>query len=97
VVFPSPNSQIAETTPGPLPSEPVRLVKIGEKGKQPPKLILELKLGIGNGFTIILIDAESITHVVSSSKEFISAQLGYVEPTFKIYRTPKGNSENIEV
>ena len=42
-------------------------------------------------------DAESITQAVANSKELISAQLGYVEPTFKIYRTPKGNSENVEI
>jgi hypothetical protein len=42
-------------------------------------------------------DAESITQAVANSKELISAQLGYVEPTFKIYRTPKGNPENVEV
>ena len=42
-------------------------------------------------------DAESITQAVANSKELISAQLGYVEPTFKIYRTPNGNPENVEV
>ena len=42
-------------------------------------------------------DASSITQVLANSKELISAQLGYVEPTFKIYRTPKGNTENVEV
>ena len=42
-------------------------------------------------------DAASITKVLSSSKELVSAQLGYVEPIFKIYRTPKNNSKNVEV
>ena len=42
-------------------------------------------------------DAASITQVIANSKELISAQLGYVEPTFKIYRTPTGNKENSEV
>jgi hypothetical protein len=42
-------------------------------------------------------DAESITQTIANSKELISAQLGYVEPTFKIYRTPTGNKENVEV
>jgi hypothetical protein len=42
-------------------------------------------------------DAESITQVIANSKELISAQLGYVEPAFKLYRTPKGNQENVEV
>lgn len=42
-------------------------------------------------------DAASITQVLSSSKELVAAQLGYVEPIFKIYRTPKENSRNVEV
>lgn len=42
-------------------------------------------------------DAASITQIVANSKELISAQLGYVEPVFKIYRTPKGNDKNTEV
>ena len=42
-------------------------------------------------------DASSITQVLANSKELISAQLGYVEPTFKIYRIPTGNKNNSEV
>ncbi len=42
-------------------------------------------------------DAASITQTIANSKELISAQLGYVEPVFKIYRTPKGNDKNTEV
>ncbi len=42
-------------------------------------------------------DAASITQVVATSKELISAQLGYVEPIFKIYRIPAGNAKNQEV
>lgn len=42
-------------------------------------------------------DAASITQTLANSKEVISAQLGYVDPIFKIYRTPKGNNKNTEV
>lgn len=42
-------------------------------------------------------DAASITQVLANSKELISADLGYVEPVVKIYRTPKGNDKNTEV
>lgn len=41
-------------------------------------------------------DASSITRTLANSKELISAQLGYVEPTFKIYRIP-ANPKNSEV
>jgi uncharacterized protein YneF (UPF0154 family) len=41
-------------------------------------------------------DAASITQTISNSKELISAQLGYVEPAFKIYRIP-ANPKNTEV
>ncbi len=41
-------------------------------------------------------DASSITRTLANSKELISAQLGYVEPTFTIYRTP-ANPKNSEV
>ena len=41
-------------------------------------------------------DAASITQIISNSKELISAQLGYVEPAFKIYRIP-ANPKNTEV
>jgi hypothetical protein len=41
-------------------------------------------------------DASSITQTLANSKELISAQLGYVEPAFKIYRTP-ANPKNSEV
>lgn len=42
-------------------------------------------------------DAASITQVLANSKELISADLGYVEPVVKLYRTPKGNDKNTEV
>ncbi len=42
-------------------------------------------------------DAESITQTLANSKELVAAQLGYVEPTFKIYRTAVGNSDNAEI
>lgn len=42
-------------------------------------------------------DAASITQTIANSKELISAQLGYVEPAFKIYRIPAGNAKNSEV
>ena len=41
-------------------------------------------------------DAASITQTLANSKELISAQLGYVEPVFKIYRIP-ANPKNSEV
>lgn len=41
-------------------------------------------------------DAASITQTLANSKELISAQLGYVEPAFKIYRIP-ANPKNSEV
>jgi len=41
-------------------------------------------------------DAASITQTIANSKELISAQLGYVEPAFKIYRIP-ANPKNTEV
>lgn len=41
-------------------------------------------------------DAASITQTLANSKELISAQLGYVEPFFKIYRIP-ANPKNSEV
>jgi hypothetical protein len=41
-------------------------------------------------------DAATISEVIQSSKNIIATELGYVEPSFKIYRTPK-NTKNVEV
>jgi hypothetical protein len=41
-------------------------------------------------------DAASITEVIQSSKNIIATELGYIEPAFTVYRTPK-NTKNVEV
>ncbi len=42
-------------------------------------------------------DATSVTEIVQSSKNIIAQQMGYINPSFKIYRDLKDNKVEVQV